>query len=123
MMAQDVRTVTAPDGRRFTIFLGAPGSFLDAGSRPQRWVGALDGLVVLVHAMVRASGKEWRLDVEPLSPDWHLGRALHRERVGGQSAAEERSADLATLIESGQWDPASRLSPPSDDRHNQGEPT
>jgi hypothetical protein len=33
-VAKDVRTVTTPDGRCFTIFLGAPGSLLDAGSEP-----------------------------------------------------------------------------------------
>jgi hypothetical protein len=104
-MTKDVRTVTAPDGRRFAIFLGAPGSLLDAGlDQPS---GGQLGLVV-----GRASRRGWRLDVEPLSPDWHLGAALHRERVADEEQAEKRSAELAAFINSGAWDPETRRAPP-----------
>jgi hypothetical protein len=114
-MAKDVRTVSAPDGRCFAIFLGAPGSLLDAGSDQLHfvgWAGMIELLVHAVHAFGRASGRDWRLDVEPLSVGGHLGDALYRERFADEEAAEKRSAELAGFIKSGAWDPACRRTPP-----------
>jgi hypothetical protein len=49
---------------------------------------------------------DWRLDVEPLSLEGHLGSPLYRERFADEAAAEKRVAELAAMVESGQWDPA-----------------
>jgi hypothetical protein len=114
-VAKDVCSVTTPDGRCFTIFLGAPGSLLDSGSEALPgggWLGVIELLVHVGHIVGRSARKGWRLDVEPLGMDGHLGGALYRERVADEEAAEKRSADLAALIETGEWDPASFQPPP-----------
>jgi hypothetical protein len=111
-VASDIRTVSAPDGRSFTIFVAAPGSALDCGSDTHSGVTAVELLVHAARDAHRVMSGHWRLDVEPLSLQGHLGSPLYRERFADGAAAEKRAAELAAMVESGQWDPTGFGTPP-----------
>jgi hypothetical protein len=92
-------TVTAPDGRKYTVVVGPPGSGLDSDDFP----GNGGGLLTMIIGFVRGLRAGWRIGVFRAEGSGMARLALHRERVADQSAAEARAVAIVESIRAGTW--------------------
>ena len=117
-----MRRVSSPSGEEYLVVVGPPGSGVDLGGLSSwgstgggRSAGSLERLLFPVYAVgaivaaVRAAarawtatGRRWRVVVEPVvARHGFWGPVVHRELFDGEAEARARADELVAMIEAG----------------------